>query len=52
MRAFTANIKGTAYSEAYMVKTLPEITSGTPDVDDNEPPINTRTLKIDNNEKE
>lgn len=52
VRAFTTNIKGTAYSEAYTVKTLPEITSGTPDVDDNEPPINTRTLKIDNNGKE
>ena len=52
VRAFTTNIKGTAYSEVYTVKTLPEITSGTPDVDDNEPPINTRTLKIDNNGKE
>lgn len=45
VRAFATNAKGTAYSEAYTVKTLPETTSGIPDVDDNEPPVNTRTLK-------
>lgn len=44
VRAFATNAKGVAYSESYTVKTL-SATSGTPGVDDNEPPVNTRTSK-------
>lgn len=44
VRAYGENVKGIAYSETYTVKTL---SAGpvTPGVDDNEPPVNTRTLK-------
>jgi len=44
VRAFASNERGIAYSETYTVKTL---ASGpvTPEVDDNEPPVNTKIAK-------
>lgn len=45
VRAYAENAKGIAYSETYAVKTLSAAGPITPGVDDNEPPVNTRTSK-------
>lgn len=47
VRAYAENAKGIAYSETYTVKTLSVAGPITPGVDDNEPPVNTRTSKKD-----